>query len=642
MQNFMKTTNTGTKASPPQKYRCEAHHGPLMLEESATNGGVLPGDQERKGQRPGRSFIRSFATDIQKRLGARKPEVTAAFVLSTVLTWKPNPNHRPRGRRIHDARHLSAERIRKDLPWLSRSAVSQALKRLAKAYQKDFVLDFDKTKVSNIVVSNKLDKLHRQRKSTEGAISVDPTDAETHGVLQALLIRNLEWKCTHYSAPLCDEAGNVYGEMSPTALTEPRDVFSESPHDVGLKTVILPYTRQQVTGAISELVSKGLFVHHKLRPSFYRLQRSDTDKDQNSNEAFCDATVLSTDATRLSTDTTDVSMDTTNTSLKIEEGISEDRREVESDKTPFGVGPAALPPNVNKIELQSVEKGPTDPDTLSNAPRNEANGDASRNSLDSGYNPTRQYPLSIEDVMPGVLEEVDRCVRKYRDLRSKGQLITAVSNEELFYDVIEDPVAASWEELGLVIDYETEQPFDPNNTDEQIENFLEYFPGRSIERTCAFDLETDEDKAAIRGLFYKYPGLSDAILYEMLEHVGEADHKAPRKLRPRDGRTCFSDTYFSSRVKNAKQFARYFEQLFLETYAPVRDEDGHFTSDNGRLLRRWTALREDSEHFIPEPLDDDELELAEEPFRSIFQRDLAKSKALAGARQKEAAALELV
>ena len=89
-------------------------------------------------------------------------------------------------------------------------------------------------------------------------LSVYVEDAKKHGVLEAVLVRNLEFKTQplNVSNPVTDPTGRIYGEMSAVKLTSPR----KSDNVVGdIKVGILPFGRQAVQEAISKLKSTGIF-----------------------------------------------------------------------------------------------------------------------------------------------------------------------------------------------------------------------------------------------------------------------------------------------------------------------------------------------------------------------------------------------
>ncbi len=605
----MKTQTPGVLPAPLQS-KSSAGQNDLNLQESATNGDVPPVVQPTDPEKHGRSFLRSIAAEVQTNLHARRPDVTAAFVLSTVLTWKPNRCHRARKQRVPGARYLSAEKIREDLPWLSRSAVSGALKRLARAYKKDFVLAFEGKKVANIVVSSKLQQRCAELQRFEGQVSVNPSDAVTHGVIQAVIIRNLLWKTRHFTDPVRDARGNVYGEMSPTALSDWKAAPDPIQEGFDQRLDILPWSRQEISASITELVSKNIFVEHPTRAGFYRLGSETEGSGLGQKIQNCRATTVSANATTVSANATTVSAKAAITSFEIEEDRSLDRKsKIESDKIKTVVGPAAPPPVISSAHWK---KEFIDPITDTPAPAS---------------NPCR----SVEDMFPGILAEVDRRVQIYRELRRTGKLSIPVSNDELPHDIILDPVAAEWEELLLPLDPETRQPYDFNDKEGKIERILDDFPSTfcdcSISYLCP---TTEEERELMRGLFDRYPGLNASILCQIVEHIYHArDATGEYELEGSSG-SVWRNNYFAQRVRTPVQFVRYFEQLFLECFAPVTSISEGNPQDY-LLHRWWTAPRVDSVDCVLNELSDRELDYAEEPFQTIFKRARMKAKGAAEA-----------
>lgn len=600
---LMDNKRKGAAASPP-RHLSEANNNPNPA-ASATTGDARPEALETNNQRPGRSFVRSMAIEIQEKLGARKPDITAAFVLATVLTWRLNARHRSRKQRVQGALYLSAEQIRQDLPWLSRSAVLRALQRLAKAYPKKIVLHKDKLKVTNISIREGLRSEYWNRHRAEGAISLDPTDAVEHGVLAAILVRNLEWKTTHCTVALRDQHGRAYGEMSPTALTENRSNLLGSFRDE--LPPILPYSRQEVSAVISELVRKGLFVAHPSRPEFYRVQRELEAVEDQEKCPCCGAATVSANAPEVSANAPRVSANAPSNSLEIEseDGNQDGNSEIESDKEKTVVGPAALPPVLSSSQRNPVnESFPKDsgPVPLDIGP---VTGPGSAS--------THQC-LSLDAVFPGSLAEVERRVRRYRELRRNNQLVTAVSNDELHYDRILDPHDALLVELGVPVDSSTGLPIDPADRDWQINNVLENFPGESFKGDPCIVPENDEDLATLRGLFDRYPGLNEAILCELVDHIREASTSPEDHIVLGDRGEHWSNAYFAERVRNVRQFARYFEQLFVERFAPVVE-----ISHTG-MRREWDGRCTDGRRYRFSELRRQDFDELDEPFRAIFER----------------------
>lgn len=140
------------------------------------------------------------------------------------------------GNRVPGAAYKSLEGLCEDLPWLDRSSVLGAIKRLEKAFPKDFIVDRSATRVLNVEISDRLSNSYFSGNRThkkEGAVelSLDSADALKYGVLEGVLIRNLAFKTYRdkVSNPVRDRQGRIYGEMSSTKLTKTKakmDLFN--------------------------------------------------------------------------------------------------------------------------------------------------------------------------------------------------------------------------------------------------------------------------------------------------------------------------------------------------------------------------------------------------------------------------------
>ena len=178
---------------------------------------------ERAEEQTLRFFNPDLAIDVQKKLKAKKPDITAAFILSYLQSWKKAASRRFTGSRVQNAVYRSLEQIQEDLPWIDKATIQRAIGRLERAFPKDFKVDRLGSKVTNYLISDKLIRDYFGKRARN--LSVCVNDAAKHGVLEAVLIRNLEYKTQpeNVSNPVTDEIGRIYGEMSAMALTVPRE-----------------------------------------------------------------------------------------------------------------------------------------------------------------------------------------------------------------------------------------------------------------------------------------------------------------------------------------------------------------------------------------------------------------------------------
>jgi len=234
---------------------------------------------ERAEEQTLRFFNPELAIEVQKKLNSKKPDITGAFVLRYLQSWKKAACKRFTGSRVQNAVYRSLEQIQDNLPWIDKATVHRAIGRLEKAFPKDFKVDRLGSKVTNYLISDKLIRDYFGKRARN--LSVCVNDAAKHGVLEAVLIRNLEYKTQpeNVSNPVTDEIGRIYGEMSAMALTVPRESRNG---DNEVKRAILPFGRQAVQESISNLKLKGVFIEHHDRRGFYTL-----DRGQNGDKSGC-------------------------------------------------------------------------------------------------------------------------------------------------------------------------------------------------------------------------------------------------------------------------------------------------------------------------------------------------------------------
>ena len=85
-----------------------------LLDHASIAGSPQISDNSGKSDRQRvsvRSFNKKLALDIQKKLNAKKPDITAAFVLRTLDTWKKSRRFRNMGNRVPGAAYRSLEGI---------------------------------------------------------------------------------------------------------------------------------------------------------------------------------------------------------------------------------------------------------------------------------------------------------------------------------------------------------------------------------------------------------------------------------------------------------------------------------------------------------------------------------------------------
>jgi len=137
---------------------------------------------ERAEEQRLRFFSPDLAIEVQKKLKAKKPDITAAFILAYLQSWKKAASRRFTGSRVQNAVYRSLEQIQDNLPWIDKATIQRAIGRLEKAFPKDFSVDRTLTKVLNYSISSKLSQDYFSKKARY--LSVHVYDVASHGEIE--------------------------------------------------------------------------------------------------------------------------------------------------------------------------------------------------------------------------------------------------------------------------------------------------------------------------------------------------------------------------------------------------------------------------------------------------------------------------
>jgi hypothetical protein len=203
--------------------------------------------------------------------------VTAALILFEIYLWQrmslPSFGYVPTVNGQRGA-YRSLSEIQEKFPWLTEEAIRKAINRAEKALKGAFIVDRDNPNAERgklhfwlcprRATKYKFDRYGDEKK---GMLALRQDDAVAYGVIGAVLISNLLFATDedHNTAPLRDDEGHIYRELSPTKLTE--TIIDKN----GGETTILPFSRKAVSGVLTELKNdRGLF-EHPSRSGFYRV-----------------------------------------------------------------------------------------------------------------------------------------------------------------------------------------------------------------------------------------------------------------------------------------------------------------------------------------------------------------------------------
>ena len=484
-----------------------------------------------------RMFSKALAVDIQKKLKARKPDITAAFVLMTIYTWQNSRNNKFE-RFGNKAAFQSCEGLQADLPWLNRATILRAIKRLEKAFGTMFTVYRDSTREMNFAISPTLIKQHFTGKKANLSLWAD--DAEKFGIVKAVLIRNLEYKTEpdHVTNPLRDDQGRIYGAMSASTLTKLQE--GNSLDDGFEEPAMLPFSRKEVQVAISELKTAGVFLEHADKRGFYASMRQANESAKEDVSMLPNATVVLPNATVLLPNAP----------------VSQDKIEYIDGNFEFE---SVLLKSSHRLRLPEAFD-------LQNPDKSETNemNDIEYDDWINGRFIGQGKPKSLADVYPGLDLEIQNRSEHYKQLRADGKLIQIVRPGYLPYDEIYNPFKALWEESELPINPLTNKPINLANFDDQIDLALHFLDD---ELTETFGRVTNIELGQFRQVFRDHHDLTVPMVQAMLERVRSIHDPV---IGSSDGKLDeWDDEFYAKNMNSLQRFTRYFSKLFAETFIPI-------------------------------------------------------------------------
>ena len=226
-------------------------------------------------------------------INPKQADLTASFIIYGLYTWQVskrrafgyNPTINGKPCCYRSLRELEAE-----YPWLGHNSILKALRRAENVLEGElivrvvkrngqsylhFLLSDQLIQTYKFNCSERCTKSDRDgnilarywKRQKSGLISFQKNDAIKHGMTGAILIANLKYivDAEHNSQPLEDEAGNIYRQLSPTALTKPM------PDKNGVMKAPLPVSSDTITRELNTLKGAGVFFEHPLQNNFYTL-----------------------------------------------------------------------------------------------------------------------------------------------------------------------------------------------------------------------------------------------------------------------------------------------------------------------------------------------------------------------------------
>ena len=197
---------------------------------TSTDNSVLESGGEEEDQKRIRYFSRELAT----RINRKRPDVTAAMILYGLWLWQRQPvwsfSYTPM---VNGERgcYRSLSELQKDYPWLTEEAIRKGLNRAEKALKDGFVIDrsnpdAERGKLHFWISPNIIKRYGFNASGKKGYLAVTVQDVIDYGMVEAVLIRNLEHITApkRNSVPVKDDQGRIYRELSPNTLTKPRAI----------------------------------------------------------------------------------------------------------------------------------------------------------------------------------------------------------------------------------------------------------------------------------------------------------------------------------------------------------------------------------------------------------------------------------
>ncbi len=200
-----------------------------------------------------------YSRQIAEELNPKQHDVAAATVIQNLSFWQKN-NYRQT--LINGKRYCfrSLTELEKDCPYLTKSAIHKALKRLEKKLGNKFLIKRDKDKLWFSIAEELISKLKiRSRQGMSCNVNVMNSfftdDAvKTGNIRSAVLLQNLKYQLKNFQKPKTDAEGNKYGELSPKKLCG-----------------ILNFSEDTIQRSLADMCLNGHLISHKSDPSYYTL-----------------------------------------------------------------------------------------------------------------------------------------------------------------------------------------------------------------------------------------------------------------------------------------------------------------------------------------------------------------------------------
>jgi len=167
----------------------------------------------RKGEKAERRW-HLYSLELAKALNPGQPDVASALLHFTIYTWQASNRLKQRSEAFRSIRQLEQE-----MPYLSKTAVQEAIGRLERAMV--LVVDRSKDRLHFSIPEPVIKKYKYAVQARSGRHWLNIRLAKSHGILEALILGNMDWMMKHFTRPHATDAGRrPYYNLTPSHLAQ--------------------------------------------------------------------------------------------------------------------------------------------------------------------------------------------------------------------------------------------------------------------------------------------------------------------------------------------------------------------------------------------------------------------------------------
>lgn len=495
-----------------------------------------------------------LSRELAVKLNPEKADFNGALILYGLYLWQIQKIRPFEYTPMVDGKrgcYQSLSELQTQYPWLTEEGIRVSLWRCAETLGKNFIVDAKNPGAIrgkfHFYLSPLLIKKYgfNQGKAcpmstAKGLIGISKLDAAKYGVLEAVLLHNLQYVTQEEvnTDPLVDDQGRIYRELSPTTLTAVKE------NKDGMEKPILPVSRKAVSAALSALKNAGAIEEHPQRTSFYRVVLA-------SEVPFLSVTKVADAVTKVASRVTRVA-----------------RQSVGSDRKPL-----------TSLDLQPFVET--------------SDSNADRNSDRKCIFPSTVSLCSTGNGEPSELSAGAKRLAKIINQSleaSRQKSPTPVSLEDLesykCYDLL-DYDKAHFVGYEFIYDFVTLEAYSgkPYSRKAELDEFME-------QTTLMYAMSglsyTKQDHCKVREMFVKHPTLTPEDISELLRH-----HPRPLLEYVRSPRSGHDWWFWARRIKTVKQWLRYLPQLIREycRFFLCEQWDTFEDEETGRTIFKYSELR---------------------------------------------------